>query len=119
MRSLHSNLWDGIMWSDYPCDNADKVNPVTGYGRRYYKGKQWRAHRAEWDEKRGPIPDGLNVLHRCDNKPCKEINHLFLGTQKDNMQDMVSKGRHNYQPRKPLVQVPASFWTEDQPYHEA
>jgi len=107
-----------VTWQDYPCITTDKVNPVTGYGRRYYKGKQWRAHRAAWDEEIGPIPEGISVLHHCDNKPCHNVRHLFLGTQKDNMQDMVSKGRHRYVPRKPLVQVPASFWDGPGGYHE-
>lgn len=66
----------------------------TGYGMRGYKGKVWLAHRAAWDEEVGPIPDGMNVLHSCDNRACVNIEHLFLGSHTDNMQDMVSKGRH-------------------------
>src|SRR6185436_2648402 len=42
----------------------------------------------------GPIPGSLWVLHRCDNRPCINPDHLFLGTASDNMQDMISKGRH-------------------------
>jgi hypothetical protein len=47
-----------------------------------------------WEETRGPIPDGLHVLHRCDIPACVNIDHLFLGTHSDNMQDIVAKGRH-------------------------
>jgi len=46
-----------------------------------------------WEEANGPIPDGMGVLHHCDNPPCKNLDHLFLGTQKDNMRDMEEKGR--------------------------
>ncbi len=51
------------------------------------------AHRVAWVVWRGPIPDGLWVLHTCDNPPCCNPAHLFLGTRADNIADMVAKGR--------------------------
>lgn len=50
-------------------------------------------HRLAWSRKHGPIPPGKKVLHKCDNPPCFEETHLFLGTQKDNMVDCANKGR--------------------------
>jgi hypothetical protein len=65
-----------------------------GYGIRYHNGKNCHAHRVAWEEVNGPIPEGMLVLHRCDNPPCVNTEHLFLGTNDDNMRDMISKRRH-------------------------
>jgi hypothetical protein len=67
-----------------------------GYGRISSKGVQYKAHRISWEIYNGPIPDELLVLHKCDNPPCVNPNHLFLGTHKDNSVDMVNKGRSNH-----------------------
>lgn len=53
-----------------------------------------RAHRVAWELVNGPIPDGLCVLHRCDNPPCVRPDHLWVGTRSENTQDMLQKGRH-------------------------
>ncbi len=64
-----------------------------GYGTFSIDGEMVLAHRAAWVLTVGKIPEGMNVLHSCDNPPCVNVDHLFLGTQKDNIQDMISKGR--------------------------
>lgn len=56
-----------------------------------------RAHRYSWSIVNGPIPDDIMVLHSCDYRPCVNPNHLFLGTAKDNHDDMVEKGRAAWQ----------------------
>jgi hypothetical protein len=64
-----------------------------GYGQLQIDGRTLRAHRVSWERHVGPIPPGLFVLHRCDNPPCVRPDHLFLGTQADNMADKMRKGR--------------------------
>ncbi len=64
-----------------------------GYGRIYVRGRNTTAHRAAWEVMRGQIPHGLCVLHKCDVKCCVNPEHLFLGTQHDNVIDMSKKGR--------------------------
>jgi len=72
-----------------------------GYGQMEDKGKCVKTHRLAWTLVNGPIPDGLCVLHHCDNPPCCETDptegypdgHLFLGTRADNNADMCAKGR--------------------------
>jgi hypothetical protein len=54
------------------------------------------AHRASWILACGQIPAGIDVLHRCDNPSCVNVDHLFLGTPKENTRDMMAKGRHGW-----------------------
>lgn len=66
-----------------------------GYGRFNIRGGRQLAHRLSWIVSNGPIDGDLCVLHRCDVRHCVNPSHLFLGTIKDNTQDMLRKGRGN------------------------
>lgn len=64
-----------------------------GYAVLNYRGKALKAHRVAWTHKHGPIPAGLQACHKCDVRSCVNVDHLFLGTNQDNVRDMVAKGR--------------------------
>jgi hypothetical protein len=64
-----------------------------GYGQIQNQNKGFGTHRVAWTLYIGPIPDGMNVCHRCDNPACCNPHHLFLGTTQDNVQDKIDKGR--------------------------
>lgn len=66
-----------------------------GYGRLTVGDRLQVAHRLSYQTFVGPIPDGLSVLHRCDNPACINPDHLWLGTQSDNRRDCHTKGRTN------------------------
>lgn len=70
--------------------NRDK----DGYGKMKFNGKDVRSHRVAYVLAHGTIPENMQVCHSCDNPPCCNPKHLFLGTNKDNNNDKVRKMRH-------------------------
>jgi len=68
-----------------------------GYGMIVRNGKTLKVHRLAWEEaNRQSIPKGMRICHRCDVPACCNPDHLFLGTQQDNIADMVRKGRSKF-----------------------
>ena len=64
-----------------------------GYGKIWLNGCNIRSHRVAWELVHGSIPEGMRVLHTCDNPACCQPLHLFLGTDADNVRDKTLKGR--------------------------
>lgn len=65
----------------------------SGYGQFFADGKNHRAHRWLYEHVKGKLSDGLVVRHTCDNPACVNIEHLEVGTQRDNINDKVRRGR--------------------------
>jgi hypothetical protein len=91
-------IWDNKVVTETGCwewqGAKTKGYGMIGHGRRSDPGTRVKqVHRVAWELTYGPIPEGTSVLHSCDNPPCYNPTHLFLGTQADNVADMTAKGR--------------------------
>ncbi len=94
MEKKPSGCWE---WTGYR-------NPHFNYGQFWVaKGRHISAHRAMWIALHGELTPEQFVCHRCDNPPCINPDHLFIGTLEDNNRDMASKGRYNHQKRTHCV----------------
>jgi hypothetical protein len=87
LRSLIANPPE-----DGTCVEWPKGRHGRGYGR-VWTGSREFAHRVAYKLAVGPIPEGMEILHKCDNPPCVRPDHLMLGTHDDNMKDAAAKGR--------------------------
>lgn len=93
---LAERFWSKVDRSGGPdaCWPWTGAKQPKGYGRLWNRGRVDGAHRVAWELANGePVPEGRHVLHHCDNPPCCNPAHLFLGDYDANMQDCASKGR--------------------------
>jgi len=81
-----------------PCEAHKGALTRFGYGTATSPatGRSGRAHRVAWEQAYGPIPSGMIILHKCDNRACVKLQHLHLGTLADNNRDRAAKGRNSH-----------------------
>src|SRR5262252_6678342 len=95
-RAAYERFWAKVKRAEVGCWEWLGTRLDTGYGCFSVgsgPGNRHRAHRYSWELHYGPIPDGLQVIHHCDNRACVRPEHLFLGDHNMNMQDAVRKDR--------------------------
>jgi len=102
---LETRFWEKVRFcgaGPSDCWEWDGAYFGNGYGFLNVGSKADGSRRPEgaariaWKLTNGELPPGMSVLHRCDNPRCVRPDHLFIGTQRDNMRDMASKGRASY-----------------------
>jgi|SRR3990167_3926055 len=98
-KSIEQRFWKYVK-KTAGCWERIGLKRPDGYGRFSINSIHIRAHRFSWELHNGPIPEGMCVLHRCDNRPCIRNSHLWLGTHSDNTRDMDKKGRRVPNPRR-------------------
>ena len=95
-KSISERFWEKVDKSPGGCWLWQGHISRLGYGK--FMGKH--THRMAWELTNGPISSDLDVCHHCDNPPCVNPSHLFLGTASDNMKDSVRKGRIDHSGEK-------------------
>ena len=96
------------------CHNFLGFKTWQGYGKIKYKNKPYQAHRLFWILKNGELSKDVHVLHRCDNPSCFNIDHLFVGSNADNVADKVSKDRQYHPPKGKLHHRSMAKLSEEQ-----
>lgn len=116
---MSKKLWDTTNFQSFAQSSLDMSNGEdscwpfiggknwAGYGHFVRRGVHYRAHRVAYELAYGLVPDGKSVCHSCDNPPCCNPKHLWVGTHQENMMDKTAKGRVVTNPNRGMKSIQA------------
>lgn len=110
VEKIKMRVWSKTKPGKEGCVEWTGAKSKFGHGRIKINGKLASPHRLVWEWFNGDIPEGQYILHKCDNPGCLNPDHLFIGTQRDNVMDAINKGRHHTPAIEAKKGPPGTLW---------
>ncbi len=113
IKVAEKRFWEKVIKVEKGCWTWSKCRGKKGYGTFRFNDRNYQAHVFSYIIHNGPVPEGKQINHHCDNRACVKPDHIYAGTAKENTRDMMDRGRHKCNPTKG-ENHPNSVFTNEQ-----